>query len=75
MHAKFEEAWTEREEAQTAVRGALAGGFAFRALRMAYRKLRQVMQATEDRYLEVYVCELEAGTDISKAGGSCWVRR
>ena len=45
MYAEFEEAWTEREEARTAVRGALAGGSAFRALRKACRKLREVMQA------------------------------
>ena len=59
MHAEFEEAWTEREEARKAVHGTLAGGFAFRALRKVCRKLREIMQATEDRYLEVYACELE----------------
>ena len=52
MHAKFEEVWTEREEARPAVRGASAGGSAFRALRTARRKLRKVMQAAEDRYLK-----------------------
>ena len=65
MHAEFEEAWTEREEARTAVRGALAGGSTFRALRKAYNKLSEVMQAAEDRYLEVYACEIEKFT---KAG-------
>ena len=59
MHDEFEEAWTEREEARKAVHGTLAGGSAFRALRKACRKLRETMQAAEDRYLEVYACELE----------------
>ena len=60
MHDEFEEAWTERKEARKAVHGTLAGGSAFRALRKACRKLRAIMQAAEDRYLEVYACELEA---------------
>ena len=59
MHAEFEEAWTEREEARKAVHGTLSGGSSFRALRKACRKLREIMQAAEDRYLEVYTCELE----------------
>ena len=59
MHDEFEEGWTEREEARKAVHGTLAGGSAFRALRKACRKLRETMQAAEDRYLEVYACELE----------------
>ena len=59
MHDEFEEAWTEREEARKAVHGTLAGGSAFRALRKACRKLRETIQAAEDRYLEVYACELE----------------
>ena len=59
MHDEFEEAWTEREEAWKAVNGTLAGGSAFRALRKACRKLRETIQAAEDRYLEVYACELE----------------
>ena len=60
MHDKSEEAWTERGEARKAVHGTLAGGSAFRALRKACRKLnRETMQAAEDRYLEVYACELE----------------
>ena len=59
MHDEFEKAWTEREKAQKAVHDTLAGGSAFRALRKAYRKLRETMQAAEDRYLEVYACELE----------------
>ena len=59
MHDEFEEAWTDREESRKAVHGTLAGGFAFRALRKAYRKLRETIQAAEDRYLEVYACELE----------------
>ena len=62
MHAKFEEAWTEREEAQKAVHGTLAGSSAFRALRKACKKRRKIMQAAEDRYLEVYACELEEFT-------------
>ena len=62
MHAEFEEAWTEREEARKAVHGTLAGGSAFRALRKACRELREIMKAAEDRYLEVYACELEEFT-------------
>ena len=62
MHAEFEEAWTEREEARKAVHGTLAGGSAFRALRKACRKLREIMQSAEDRYLLVYACELEEFT-------------
>ena len=48
-HAEFEEAWTERVEARAVVHGALAGGYALCALRMACRKLWEVMQAAEDR--------------------------
>ena len=59
MHNEFEEAWTEREEARKAVHGTLASGAAFRALRKACKKLREVTQAVEDRYLEVFACELE----------------
>ena len=59
MHDEFEEAWTEREEARKAVHGTLTGGSAFRALRTACKKLREVIQAAEDRYLEVFACELE----------------
>ena len=59
MHDEFEEAWTEREEARKAVYGTLAGGSAFRSLRKACRKLRETIQATEDRYLEVYAFEIE----------------
>ena len=59
MHDEFEEAWTEREEARKAVHGTLTGGSAFRALRKACKKLREVIQAAEDRYLEVFACELE----------------
>ena len=44
MHAEFEEDWTEREEARKAVHGTLASGPAFRALRKACRKLREIMQ-------------------------------
>ena len=84
MHADFKEAWTEREEARTAVRGALAGGFAFRALQKTRRSLRKVIQAAEDRYLEVYACKLEEFTKagymkgwyghLKGVGGSCRVR-
>ena len=59
MHDEFEEAWTEREEARKAVHGTLAGGSAFRALRKAWKKLRDVIQAAENRYLEAFACELE----------------
>ena len=47
------------------MRGALAGGSAFCALWKAYKKLREIMQAAEYRYLEVYACKLEKFT---KAG-------
>ena len=46
--------------------GSLAGGPAFRALRKAYRNLREIVQAAEDRYLEMYACELE---EFTLAGG------
>ena len=59
MHDEFEEVWTEREEARKAVHGTLAGDSAFRALQKACRELRETMQAADDRYLEVYACELE----------------
>ena len=59
MHDEFEEAWTDREEARKALNVTLAGGSAFRALRKACRKLRETIQAADDRYLEVYACELE----------------
>ena len=62
MYAEFEEAWTEREGVRKAVLGTLSGGSAFRALRKACGKLREIMQAAEDRYLEVYACELEEFT-------------
>ena len=59
IHAEIEEAWTEREKTRKAVHGTLAGGPAFRALQRACRKLREIIQGAEDRYLEVYACELE----------------
>ena len=59
MCDEFEEAWTEKEEARKVVHGTLTGGSAFRALRTACKKLREVIQAAEDRYLEVFACELE----------------
>ena len=58
MRTEFEEAWTKREKARTVVRGAFAGGSSFRALRKACRKFREIMQAAEYRYLEVYACKL-----------------
>ena len=58
MHAECEEPWT-------AVRGALAGGSAFCALWEACRKLREVIQTAEDRYLKLYACRLE---EFTKAG-------
>ena len=39
--------------------GTLAGGCAFRALRKACKNLREIIQAAQDRYLEVFACELE----------------
>ena len=38
IRVELEEAWAKSEEARTMVPGALAGGFAFRALRKAYIK-------------------------------------
>ena len=43
MHDEFEEAWTERDEAWKAVHGTLTGGSAFRALRKACKKLREII--------------------------------
>ena len=37
----------------------MADGSALRALRKACKKLREIFQAAEDRYLEVFACELE----------------
>ena len=45
--------------------GTLAGGFAFRALRQACKKLREVVKAAEYRYLKVNAGELE---EFIKAG-------
>ena len=59
MHDEFEEAWTDGEEARKALNGTLAGGSAFHALRKACRKHRETIQTADDRYLEVYACELE----------------
>ena len=39
--------------------GTLAGGCAFRASQKASKNLREIIQAAEDRYLEVFACELE----------------
>ena len=49
MRAEFEEVWTEREKARTAVRGTLTGGSSFRAMRKAWRNFREAMQAAEGR--------------------------
>ena len=65
MRAEFEQDWVEREKARTVVRGVLAGGSAFRALRQAYQKLREVMQAVEYRYLEMCAWKL---VEFTKAG-------
>ena len=73
MHAKFEEAWTEREETRKAVHGTLAGGSAFRAMRKACKKLREIMQAAEDRYLEVYAGELKESISTGDIRG--WYER
>ena len=73
MHDGFEEAWTEREEARKAVHGTLAGGSAFRALRRARRKLRETIQAAQDRYLEVH---LKGGWKLQgkKLGSTQYIR-
>ena len=65
MRAELEEFWMERGETRTVVRAASAGGPAFRTLRNARRRLSEVMQTAEDRYLEVYTGELE---EFTKAG-------
>ena len=55
VRVEFQEALTEREEAQTVVRGALTAVSVFCALQKVYRKRKEVMQAAEDRwYLKVY---------------------
>ena len=58
IHDEFEEAWAEREEARKAVHGPLAGGSAFRVAE-GMQKLREIVQAAEGRYLEMFACELE----------------
>ena len=65
MRTEFQEAWTKREKARTVVRGAFAGGSSFRALRKVCRKFREIMQAAEYRYLEVYACKV---IEFAKAG-------
>ena len=47
------------------MRGALAGGSVFYAWWKAFRKLREVIQAAEDRNLKMYACRLE---EFTKAG-------
>ena len=42
--------------------GTLAGGSAFRVVRKACRKLKEIMQAAEDGCVEVYACRLEEFT-------------
>ena len=69
MCDEFEDAWTERKEARVAVRRALAGGSAFRALWKACKKLSQVMEAADYRYLKVYACELEEFTQAGDLRG------
>ena len=59
MHVEFEEAWKKRKKARTTVHGTLGGGSALRGLWKACRKLREVMQAAEDKYFKVYACKLE----------------
>ena len=49
--------------------GALPGDSAFRTLRKACTKLKEVMQAAEDRYLEVYAGELEEFTLVEDTKG------
>ena len=49
--------------------GALAGGSAFCAGWKTCRKLREVMQATEDKYLQVYACRLEEFTKVGDIRG------
>ena len=48
------------------MRGALVGGSAFYAWWKAFRNLREVIQAAENRHLKMYACRLEKFT---KAGG------
>ena len=47
------------------MRGTLAGGSAFRALKESCRNLTEIMQVAEDRYLQVYAGEFE---EFNKAG-------
>ena len=62
MPRRIRQSWTEIEEARKAVRGALAGAFAFRALLKTCKKLMDVIQAAEDMYVEEYAGELEEFT-------------
>ena len=73
----------EIEEARTVVRGALAGGSAFRALGKTCGKLKGIMQAAEYSYQKVYAYEpmvfTKAGDIKSwyghlKAGRGCRVK-
>ena len=59
----------ETEEAWKAVHGTLAGGSAFCALPEACKKLREIVQAAEGRYLEMYACELEKFTSAGDMRG------
>ena len=66
MRAKLESAWKDTEKGRTAaVCGILAGYSAFRTLRNARRKLRDMMQAAEDRCVEMYTGGFE---QFTKAG-------
>ena len=73
----------EIEEARTVVRGALAGGSAFRALGKTCRKFKEIMQAVGYRYQTMYACEpmeITKAEDIKswyghlKAGRGCKVK-
>ena len=51
------------------MRGALASGSSFLTLWKACREVREVMQAAEDRNLEVYACDLEVFTKTGEMKG------
>ena len=75
VHAESEQAWTEREVARRAVHGILAGGSTFHALQKACSKLRKIMEAADNKYLEVPACELENFTLAWDMRGWCGHRK
>ena len=59
IRAEFDHAWMTREEARAAMRVGPKDGHAWKNLRKACRKSRDVIQAGMDSYLDVYARDLE----------------